>query len=128
MNLTDTRPLAPFTNEPFTDFTTPENQRAMQQALTAARAELGRTYDLVLGGKPVQMEATFASVNPAAPAEVIGRHYAATAAGSNAAVAAANSAFAAWSKTAAAERVGLLVRAAGLLRERHLEFCAWLTL
>jgi len=126
--LIDTQPLAPFRNEPFTDFITPENQRAMQEALAQARAELGRTYDLVIGGMPVQMKATFDSVNPAAPAEVIGRHYAATAAESNAAVAAANAAFAGWSKTAAEERIALLVRAAALLRERHFEFCAWLTL
>jgi len=126
--LTDTQTLAPFTNEPFTDFSTPENHRAMQAALARARAELGNTYDLMIGGKPVRMKATFDSVNPAAPAEVIGRHYAATAAESNLAVAAAEIAFAGWSKTAAAERIALLVRAAALLRERHFEFCAWLTL
>ena len=126
--MTDTQPLAPFTNEPFTDFSTPENQRAMQEALSQARAKLGRTYDLVIGGKPVRMETTFASVNPAAPAEVIGRHSSATAAESSAAVAAAGAAFPAWSTTAAAERIALLVRAAGLLRARHFEFCAWLTL
>ena len=126
--MTDTQPLAPFTNEPFTDFSTPENQRAMQEALSQARAKLGRTYDLVIGGKPVRMETTFASVNPAAPAEVIGRHPSATAAESSAAVAAAGAAFPAWSTTAAAERIALLVRAAGLLRARHFEFCAWLTL
>ena len=122
MNLTD------FCNEPFTDFSTPKNQRAMREALALARAELGRTYDLTIGGKPVQMQTTFDSVNPAIPAEVIGRHYAATAEESNKAVVAANAAFSGWSKTAAAERIGLLVRAAGLLRERHFEFCAWLTL
>ena len=124
----DTHSLTPFANEPFTDFSTPENQRAMHEALAMVRAELGRTYDLILGGKPVKMNATFASVNPATPAEVIGRHSAATAEESNAAVAAAHAAFATWSKTAAGERIGLLVRAASLLRQRHFEFCAWLTL
>jgi len=126
--LTASHSLPPFANEPFTDFSTPENQRAMQEALSQARAKLGRTYDLVIGGKPVRMETTFASVNPAAPAEVIGRHPSATAAESSAAVAAAAAAFPAWSTTAAAERIALLVRAAGLLRARHFEFCAWLTL
>ena len=126
--MTASHSLPPFANEPFTDFSTPENQRAMQEALSQARAKLGRTYDLVIGGKPVRMETTFASVNPAAPAEVIGRHSSATAAESSAAVAAAGAAFPAWSTTAAAERIALLVRAAGLLRARHFEFCAWLTL
>ena len=126
--MTASHSLPPFQNEPFTDFSTPENQRAMQQALRNARAELGRTYDLVIGGKPVRLATTFDSVNPAAPAEVIGRHYAATAAESQAAVAAAQDAFAGWSKTDPAERIALLVRAADLLRQRHFEFCAWLTL
>ena len=120
--------LAPFRNEPFTDFSTAENRRAMLEALARARAELGVTYDLVIAGKPVRLGTTFASVNPAAPAEVIGRHPAATAAEASAAVAAAHAAFAGWSRTTAAERVALLVRAAELLRERHFEFCAWLTL
>jgi 1-pyrroline-5-carboxylate dehydrogenase len=121
-------PLAPFRNEPFTDFTTPENREAMVEALARARSEIGRTYDLVIGGKPVRLAKTFASVNPAAPEEAIGRHYAATPAEADAAVAAAEAAFAGWSRTASAERVVLLLRAAELLRERHFEFCAWLTL
>ena len=120
--------LAPFRNEPFTDFSTAENRRAMLEALARARAELGVTYDLVIAGKPVRLGTTFASVNPAAPAEVIGRHPAATAVEANAAVAAAAAAFSGWSRTTVAERVALLVRAAELLRARHFEFCAWLTL
>jgi 1-pyrroline-5-carboxylate dehydrogenase len=120
--------LPPFKNEPFTDFTTEENKRAMQAALDGVRAELGRSYDLVIGGRPVQTAETFASVNPARPAEVVGRHYAGTATEANAAVDAAQAAFPSWSRMPAAERAGLLVRAAAMLRERHFEFCAWLTL
>jgi 1-pyrroline-5-carboxylate dehydrogenase len=120
--------LASFRNEPFTDFSTVQNQQAMQQALTQARSELGRTYDLLIGGAPVRLAKTFASINPAKPAEVIGLHYAATPAESSAAVAAADKAFDGWSRTATKERVALLLRAAELLRERHLDFCAWLTL
>jgi 1-pyrroline-5-carboxylate dehydrogenase len=100
----------------------------MQQALARARSELGRTYDLLIGDAPVRLAKTFASINPAAPSEVIGLHYAATAAEADAAVLAADAAFAGWSRTATAERVALLIRAAALLRERHFEFCAWLTL
>ena len=39
---------------------------------------------------------------------------------------AAQTAFATWSQTPAAERAGLLFRAAALIRERKFEFCAWL--
>jgi 1-pyrroline-5-carboxylate dehydrogenase len=120
--------LSPFTNEPFTDFTTSENKRAMLAALDQVRAELGHTYDLVLDGGGVQTGTTFTSVNPANPSEIIGTHYAATAAEANAAVTAAQAAFTTWSKVPVADRVDLLVRASALIRERHLYFCAWLTL
>ena len=40
--------LPPFRNEPFTDFSTAENKRAMHAALDRARAELGQTYDLII--------------------------------------------------------------------------------
>jgi 1-pyrroline-5-carboxylate dehydrogenase len=120
--------LSPFTNEPFTDFTTSENKHAMQEALDTVRAELGHTYDLTLAGRGLQTPTTFHSINPANPSEIIGIHYAATAAEANAAVAAAQAAFPAWSHTPVADRVALLLRASALIRERHLYFCAWLTL
>ncbi len=120
--------LSPFRNEPFTDFSTAENKRAMHDALDRARAELGQTYDLTIGGSDLQTSETFRSVNPANPSEVIGIHYAATSKEANAAVEAAQFAFASWKKTSAAERVSLLVRAAGLIRQRHFDFCAWLVL
>jgi 1-pyrroline-5-carboxylate dehydrogenase len=123
-----TSTLPPFANEPFTDFTAPANRRAMQQALARVRAELGQTYDLIIGGTDLQTPTTFTSVNPANPSEVIGIHYAATAAEANTAVAAAQSAFPAWSHTPVADRVALLLRASALIRERHFDFCAWLTL
>src|SRR6202789_1110871 len=120
--------LPPFRNEPFTDFSTPENKRAMHDALDRARAELGHTYDLTIGGSDLQTASTFHSVNPANPSEVIGTHYAATAKEANAAVEAAQLAFATWRHTSTADRVALLVRAADLIRQRHFDFCAWLTL
>jgi 1-pyrroline-5-carboxylate dehydrogenase len=126
MNTTDKLP--DFRNEPFTDFTTHENKRAMLQALDRARAELGRDYDLVIGGRGVQTGTTFDSVNPARPAEVIGRHFEAGAAEAEAAIAAASEAFALWREQPVAERVALLVKAAEMIRQRHFQFCAWLAL
>jgi 1-pyrroline-5-carboxylate dehydrogenase len=120
--------LPPFQNEPFTDFSTPENHQAMLDALAHARTQLGATYRLLIGGAPTETGETFTSVNPARPAEIIGTHYAATAAEADKAIAAAEAAFATWSRTPVADRVGLLLRAAGLIRQRHFEFCAWLTL
>jgi 1-pyrroline-5-carboxylate dehydrogenase len=120
--------LTPFQNEPFTDFSTDENRSAMQAALMKVRGQLGQTYALEIGGRAVSTTTTFASVNPAKPAEVVGVHHAATEAEAEAAIAAAETAFATWSTVPVEERVALLVKAAALLRERHFEFCAWLTL
>ena len=57
--------LPPFKNEPFTDFSTPDNKRGMQEALARVRAELGRTYDMRIGGKAVQTgESSISSTTP----------------------------------------------------------------
>jgi 1-pyrroline-5-carboxylate dehydrogenase len=127
MSISTVTALPPFVNEPFTDFTT-ANKRGMLDALARVQGELGQTYDLILNGSDLQTATTFTSVNPAKPSEIIGTHYAAGEAEANAAVAAAQAAFGTWKKVPAAERVALVVRAADLLRKRHFEFCAWLTL
>ncbi len=120
--------LTPFTNEPFTDFSTQETQRALHAAFDRVRSELGQTYDLVIGGHRIRQGDPFASVNPAKPSETIGTHYSAPPALANDAVTAAQHAFLTWSRTPVTERAGLLLRAAQLIREQHLDFCAWLTL
>ncbi len=123
----DLTSLPPFHNEPFTDFSTAENKRGMLDALARVRSQFGQLHDMVIGGERVRTGETFASTNPARPAEVVGTHYAATAAEANRAVDAALAAFPAWSRTPPSERVKLLLRAAEMIRSRHLEFCAWLT-
>jgi 1-pyrroline-5-carboxylate dehydrogenase len=119
--------LSPFVNEPFTDFTVVANAEAMRAAIAAVRAQLGKSYELLIGGKAVATRKTFSSTNPAKPAEVIGVHAEATEAEALAAIEAAEAAFATWGKTSVAERVELLLKTSKMLRERHFEFCAWLT-
>jgi len=120
--------LAPFTNEPFTDFSTPDNKRAMEAALAAVRSQLGQTYNTIIGGHHVPLSTTFHSVNPADPSEIIGTHYAATSEATQQAIVAARAAFPQWSKKTAHYRASILLDAAKLIRQRHFEFCAWLTL
>jgi 1-pyrroline-5-carboxylate dehydrogenase len=117
----------PFVNEAFVDFTTAENKRAMETALAAVENELGREYDLIIGGKRLRTTGKIVSINPARPAQVIGIHQKAGAEHVEEAMQAAQTAFASWSKITAAERAGLLFRAAELIRERKFEFYAWLT-
>src|SRR5258708_15786884 len=121
-------PQTPFVNEPFVDFTQPENKRRMQAALDDVRGKLGREYDIIIGGKRLKTAGKIFSMNPARPAEVIGVHQRAGAEHVEPAMQAAQAAFTTWSRTAVEERAGLLFRAAALIRERSFEFCAWLTL
>jgi len=99
----------------------------MIDALDKVRAELGREYDIIIGGRRIQTTGKIVSVNPARPAQVIGIHQRAEADLAENAMQAALAAFPAWSRTPVAERAQLLFRAADLIRERKFEFCAWLT-
>jgi 1-pyrroline-5-carboxylate dehydrogenase len=116
-----------FTNEAFVDFAVAENKRAMEAALARVSNELGREYDLVIGGKRLRTAGKIVSINPARPAQVVGVHQRAGVEHVEEAVQAAQKAFASWSKTPVADRASLLFRAAELIRERKFEYCAWLT-
>ena len=44
----------PFINEPFYDFRHEDNARKMRAAIERVRGQLGREYDLIIGGKRVK--------------------------------------------------------------------------
>ena len=120
-------PQGGFANQPFTNFKTPENHRAMQAALDHVAGQLGREYDLIIGGRSLRTEGKIRSLNPARPAQVVGVHQKAGAEHAEQAMAAALRAFESWSRTSTNERVSLLLDAADIIRSRKFEFCAWLT-
>ncbi len=119
--------LPPFANEAFLDFDDAANRSAMEAALADVGARLGREYPMVVGVERLTTAGKIVSVNPARPAQIVGVHAAAEAEHAAGAVRAAEAAFARWSRVPVAERVGLLLRAAALVRERKFTFCAWLT-
>lgn len=123
----DLATLPPFRNEPFTDFSTAEGKRDMLTALERVRSELGQGYDLVIGGHHLREGETFHSTNPAKPSEIVGTHFAAPPAVADQAVTAAQAAFASWSRTPVTTRAQLLLETAKLVRQQHLDLCAWLT-
>jgi 1-pyrroline-5-carboxylate dehydrogenase len=120
-------PRGDFRNEPFTDFKSHENQRAMLAALDTVAGQLGREYELVIGGEHFKTTDKIRSINPARPAQVVGIHQKAGAEHAEQAMQAALAAFEVWSRTTVEERVSLLLNAAHIIRERKFEFCAWLT-
>ena len=82
-------PQGGFKNEPFVDFKSPENARTMRAALDLVAGQLGREYDLIIGGRRLKTEGKIRSINPARPAQVVGVHQKAGAEHAEAAMAAA---------------------------------------
>jgi len=115
-----------FKNEPMTDFSRPENATAFQQALDAVRSQLGFTAPLWIDGREINTGSTFASVNPANPAQVIGHFQKGDVTHADQAVEAAARAFETWRERPARERADLMFRAAARMRERKHWFSAWL--
>ena len=118
--------LPDFKNEPFTDFSKPENAAAMEQALAHVRSQLGTTYPLIIGGEKIRTDKTIDSINPARPGEVVGRVGSATPDLADRAIEAASRAFETWRKTPVERRADYLFAAAAELRRRKTELSAWL--
>ena len=119
-------PHTPFHNEPLTDFTNPDNARKMREALAKVKAELGREYDMVIGDRLIKTHEKITSINPAKPSQVVGIFQSAGKEHVEPAIAAATAAFESWKRTTAEERASLVHRVAGILRERKMEFAAWM--
>ena len=116
----------PFKSEPFVDFSKEENVRKMRAAIEKVRGQLGREYDLIIGGKRVKTQDKIKSINPAKPSEIVGVHQKAGKDQVEPAMQAALRAFESWSRSSVEERAALLFRVGDLLRERKFEFMAWL--
>jgi len=115
-----------FTNEPFVDFSKPENRTAMEAALKKVAGEFGREYPMYIGGEKVTSAEKMTSTNPSHPSQVIGVFQKATAEQARVAVEAAAKAFESWKRVPAEKRVEVLFRAAKSIRERKFEISAWI--
>ncbi len=115
-----------FENERLIDFSKEENARKMRAAIEKVRGQLGREYDLIIGGKRSKTQDKIKSLNPAKPSEIVGVHQKAGKEHVEPAIQAALQAFESWSRTSVEERASLLFRVGDLLRERKFEFMAWM--
>src|SRR5207253_5586663 len=115
-----------FKNEPPVDFRHEENARKMRAAIEKVRGQLGREYELSIGGKHVKTGEKIKSINPAKPSQIVGLHQKAGREHVEPAMSAALRAFETWSRTSVEERASLVFRVGDLLRERKFEFMAWL--
>src|ERR1700726_2914532 len=125
MATAETKPqVSEFVNEPFIDFSGPENRARMEEALKKVAGELGREYPMYIGGQKVITTEKKASTNPSHPSQVIGVFQSASVEQANQAVEAAAKAFESWKRVPAEQRVQCLFRAAQILRERKYEMNA----
>jgi 1-pyrroline-5-carboxylate dehydrogenase len=116
----------PFVTEPFFDFSRDDNARRMRSAIAKVRGQLGREYDLIIGGKRFKTADKIRSLNPTRPSEVVGIHQKAGKEHVEPAMQAALKAFETWSRTSVEERASVLFRTADLMRDRKMEYMAWL--
>jgi 1-pyrroline-5-carboxylate dehydrogenase len=110
------------------DFTKPENAAAARSAWQRVRSEIGKDYDLLIAGERRKTSGKLQSVNPSKPSEIVGVHQKGSEQDARDAVEAAYAYFPTWRDVLVQERAGYLVRIAGIIRERKLEFDAWLVL
>lgn len=120
--------MTEFRNEPFTDFSNPENEKAMKEAIKLVQSELGRQYPLIINGEKVETSDLLVSTNPSKPEQVIGKFSKANKDLAENAMSGALAAFESWKKVAPAERAEYIFKAAKLMRERKFQFAAWLTM
>src|SRR5580704_3955827 len=123
--------VRPFSNEPVVDFRVEANAQAMRAAIEKVRGELGREYDLVIGGSRSRTHREndkIRSFNPARPSEIVGVHQRADREHVEPAMRAALQAFESWKNAAVQERAGLVIRTAEIIRKRKPEFNAWMVL
>jgi 1-pyrroline-5-carboxylate dehydrogenase len=118
--------LAPFRNEPFTDFSDAANAAAFQKALDVVRSELGARHPNVIGGRRYELAKTVVSTDPSDPDVVIATFPASGREEADRAVEAASRAFPAWSATSFEERAKLAFRLAERLRRDRHVLSAWM--
>lgn len=120
--------LDEFRNEPFTDFSRPENADAMRSAIEKVRTELGREYPVIIGGDKISLDAKFTSNNPANKDEAVGVFSEGDSDISlvEKAIATAGEAFKSWRNVPPAERAEYLFKIAAIMRARKHELSAWM--
>src|SRR5215475_2309597 len=113
-----------FTNEPFVDFSNPENRTAMEAALRKVASEFGREYPMCINGEKVTTTEKIKSTNLSHPSQVIGIVQSASAEQARQAIESAHAYFETWKKVPAEQRAELLFRAADIVRKRKFETSA----
>lgn len=119
--------LPEFKNEPLSDFRgNPELFRRMKEAVEEVGKELGREYDLIIGGERIKAQDKLVSYDPGQKDRVVGSFSKANKDLATRAIEVADQTFKTWSRVPAEERAALLLRTGKIIRERKYYYSAWL--
>ncbi len=118
--------LTDFSNEPYADFSKPENKKAQEQALQKAKKQFDRTYELFINGRGVKSDKLFKSYNPSNKEQIVGTFYKAGVKEVDLAMDAALKAFEKWKRVSPKERAIVLLKAAQIMKRRKNDINAWM--
>jgi 1-pyrroline-5-carboxylate dehydrogenase len=118
--------LTPFHNTALTDWNDGKNIAAMESALDRVAAQLGRVYPLVIGGERITTTETRDSLDPGDSKTVVGKASSATSEHVERALESSVDACDRWRRTPPEVRARTLLRCASLMRQRRLDFAAWM--
>lgn len=118
--------LSEFRNEPYVDFSKPENRKIQEEALTQVRQEFSHEHGLVIDGREVKTGRTFKSYNPSCKDQVVGTFHKAGKAEVDLAINAALAAQEKWQRLPVQERALVLFKAAQILRKQKPIVNAWM--
>lgn len=117
-----------FRNQPYTDFSLPENRQAQEEAIAAVERMADQQYPLLIDGKEVSPGRVKPSFNPSDKDRQVGAFHQAGRKEVDLAMEAALRAFESWRWVAPQERAIVLLKAAELMKRRRLLLNAWMIL
>ncbi|RLC48100.1 MAG: L-glutamate gamma-semialdehyde dehydrogenase [Candidatus Coatesbacteria bacterium] len=120
--------IADFKNEPYVDFSKPENRKKMEEAIAKRKSEAGKEYESVIGRERIRLDAKLKSYNPSHKDEVVGVFQKAGPDLADKAIKAADDAFASWKYTSADMRAEFAFKVADLMRKFRFDFDAAMVL
>ncbi len=117
-----------FQTETYLDYTDPDNKKAMEDALKAAKAKYGAEYPIVIGGERITTGDWIESLDPADHSKVMGKVAAATKELAQKAVDVSWEKFDWWKYFDPEARGRILIKAAAVMRRRRHEVNATMVL
>ncbi|MBS4028587.1 MAG: L-glutamate gamma-semialdehyde dehydrogenase [Ignavibacteriales bacterium] len=117
-------PITPFKNEPFIDYSNPNNRKKQEAAIQKIQSSLGKEFPIIIGGEKIFTKEKFNSYNPSKATEVVGVFQKGDEQPANKAMDAALKKFEEWKFVSPVKRAEYLFKAAKVMRKKRFELNA----